>query len=214
MKASRKQLHAAKSQLKILHDRLETEEKQLKVSRRMSMKEKQLLKITKNVTSSFKLESLFENVMHHSCELLDADRSALFLIDSDKDEMYSKAANDSKQIRIPRTASLCGFVATTGEHILLDNAYDDPRFNPSSDLKTGYKTKSVLCVAVKDQETDSILGCLEVINKRNNKVFTKDDLGLLEVLCDHISVAVKNCQKSEISASEIFCNISSQCAVS
>ena len=92
------------------------------------------------MTSSFKLETLFENVMRHSCELLDADRSALFLLDSEKDEMYSKAANDSTEIRIPRTASLCGSVVSTGESIMIENAYQDPRFNPSNDLKTGYKT--------------------------------------------------------------------------
>ena len=60
MKASKSQLHTAKSQLQMLHQRLEEEEKQTKMSRRKSVKEKQLFKITKDVTSSFQFEALFD----------------------------------------------------------------------------------------------------------------------------------------------------------
>ena len=98
------------------------------------------------MTSSFQFEALFDIVMHQSCELLEADRASLFLVDYNTDQMYSKVANDSDEIRVPRSASICGYVSTTGEPLLINNAYEDARFNPSSDIKIRVQKQNLFYV--------------------------------------------------------------------
>ena len=116
--------------------------------------------------------------------------------------MQLKVANHLTKSECHSQRQFVDMYQQQGNH-LIDNAYEDARFNPSNDIKFGYKTKSVLCVAVKDGKNGDILGCVEVLNKRNNQVFSPDDLNLMEILCEHISVAVKNGEKSKVSASEI-----------
>ncbi len=73
--------------------------------------------------------------------LLDADRCTLFLLDAERGELWSKVAEGSKEIRVPVTKGIAGHVVTTGELLNIKDAYQDSRFNPEIDKRTGYRTK-------------------------------------------------------------------------
>ena len=60
------------------------------------------------------------------------------------------AKGESRTIRIPMNKGIAGAVATTGKSIRIDEAYLDPRFNKEVDIKTNYRTKTILAVPIKD----------------------------------------------------------------
>jgi adenylate cyclase len=85
---------------------------------------------------------------------MQADRSTLWLIDEASGEFWSKVkSGDGKslvELRIPSTTGIVGHVATTGETLNIPDAYQDPRFNPDADKRTGYRTRNILCMPVFD----------------------------------------------------------------
>jgi len=87
-------------------------------------------------------------------------------------------------------AGLAGAVACEGEVVNVADAYHDARFNPEFDYKTGYKTRSVLCVPVHDRE-GRVIGVTQAINKLQG-VFDAADVDLLRAISSQIGVALEN----------------------
>lgn len=120
--------------------------------------------------SSLDLEDTLKNVMDQAKELMDADRSTLWLIDKDKNELWTKIPINGKltEIRIPRTAGFAGMVAESGEPLLIPfDVYDDERSEKAkeTDQKTGYRTCSMLCMPVFNADKE-LIGVTQLINKK------------------------------------------------
>ncbi|MGK7903302.1 MAG: adenylate/guanylate cyclase domain-containing protein [Hormoscilla sp.] len=120
--------------------------------------------------SSLDLEDTLKKVMDQARELMNADRSTLWLIDQEKDELWTKIpiAGELREIRIPRTAGFAGMVAQSHQHLLIPfDLYEDPRSETSkqTDQKTGYRTCSMLCMPVFNAD-DELIGVTQLINKK------------------------------------------------
>ena len=96
--------------------------------------------------------------------------------------------------------SIAGSCVFHKKTVNLPNAYQDSRFDPTWDKKTGYRTRSVLCCPIIDTSTDECLGCLQIINKKDRynrtdtpeAVFKGRDQELGRDFCSVIAIAVKN----------------------
>ncbi len=66
-------------------------------------------------------------------------------------------------LAIPSSQGLAGFVATRGESLLVNNITADIRHDPEWDARTGYKTKAILAVPLRDAR-DEVRGCLQLLN--------------------------------------------------
>ena len=108
-------------------------------------------------------------------ETLGCDRCTFFLVDRAKQEVWSKAAIglEIAEIRLPTRRGVVGYVARTGRMLNLKDVYNDPRFDRSVDQQTGYRTKSMLTMAIKDGAGD-VVGVLQALNKLDG-IFTPDD---------------------------------------
>ena len=126
-----------------------------------------LLDVMNSLTAERDLGRLLHKIMHKTLEVMDAERSTLFLLDEAKQELWSKVAEGvgTKEIRIPVGVGIAGLVARTGETVNIPDAYQDTRFNPDVDRSTGYHTRTILCMPLKSPE-GRILGVLQVLNKR------------------------------------------------
>ncbi len=126
-------------------------------------------------------------------QLLNADRGSVFLMDDAKQELYSIIAlgAELKEIRFPINTGLAGYVARTGEALKVADAHLDERFNPEFDHKTGYRTRSVLAVPMRDHAGRRI-GVIQVINKKTGEVFTREDEELLVAIASEASIAILN----------------------
>jgi len=142
--------------------------------------------------STLDLNELLAMVLERISEVMDADRSTLYLLDEDTGELWSKVAQGEHvlEIRLHVGEGLAGSVAKTGRSLNLKDAYQDPRFDTEWDRRTGYRTLSVLCVPMKNQHGRTI-GVVQVLNKASG-YFTTEDEALLSALASQAAVSIEN----------------------
>jgi adenylate cyclase len=154
--------------------------------------ELEFLDIVSEVTSDIKIGSLLQKVMGEATRMLNAERSTLFLNDEKTGELWSEVGQGlaAMQIRLPNHVGIAGAVFTSGKTINIPYAYADLRFNPAFDKKTGYFTRSILCVPIVNQR-GVIIGVTQVLNKRGGP-FTAEDESRLKAFTAQISIALEN----------------------
>lgn len=159
--------------------------------------EAQLLEITTAMSFELHLERLLNKIMDTTKDLLSADRCTLFLADEKTSELWTKIAQglESKEIRFPNHLGIAGSVYTTGKTINIPDAYVDSRFNPDVDKKTGYRTRSILCMPVKNKE-GVLIGAIQVLNKEGGP-FTVIDEKRLAAFSAQASIALENAKLFE-----------------
>ena len=103
---------------------------------------------------------------------MEADRCSIFLHDPHTDELWSTIALGmaGEVIRIPSGVGLAGHCFQTGETINLEDAYTDKRFNKEVDSRTGYRTRSVLCMPIYNR-AGSRLGIIQLLNKKDGDFY-------------------------------------------
>lgn len=156
-----------------------------------------LVKIGRSITAQTDINVLLRVIAEETKVAMQADRCTVFLLDKKTNELWSKIALglDSEEIRFPADKGLAGYVVRTGESINITDAYNDPRFNPDVDKATGYTTKTILCMPIKNNN-QKIIGAFQVLNKVNG-VFTKSDEDLLVAIGGSASIALENAQLFE-----------------
>ena len=158
----------------------------------MSIKIENILELLKTINSTIDFDSIFQIIINSIRDFLNVERCSLFLVDIDENILWSKIAHDLEieKIIIPLDKGLVGTCAKTGEIIIVNNAYEDERFCQDVDKKTGFTTKTVLCYPLKNLE-EQIVGVLQLINK-NNAPFSEEDIELLNILSQHLVIALNN----------------------
>ncbi|MEG4988534.1 GAF domain-containing protein [Microcoleus sp. BR0-C5] len=155
-----------------------------------------LLRATTTLGQSLDLETTLRSVMDQARDLMQADRSTLFLLNRETNELWTKVAKaDGKtmmEIRIPANRGIAGYVASTGQPLNITDAYDDPRFDPSTDQQTGYRTRTVLCMPVHNAKGE-LIGVTQLINK-NQGTFTPSDEEFLRAFNSQAGMALQNSQ--------------------
>ena len=154
--------------------------------------ELEFLDIVSEVTSDIKIGSLLQKVMGEATRMLNAERSTLFLNDEKTNQLWSEVGQglEAMQIRLPNHVGIAGAVFTSGKTINIPYAYADLRFNPAFDKKTGYFTRSILCVPIINQR-GRLIGVTQVLNKRGGP-FTNEDESRLKAFTAQISIALEN----------------------
>ena len=154
-----------------------------------------ILEANMAISANLNLNTLLHIVMSLTEELIDPEVSAVMLLSQDKKELYWEVSRGEKsdffldRITLPVGEGIGGKVAQTGESILVNDVRKDPRWNSSYDEKSGFETRSILCVPVKFH--GEILGVIEVINKKEGE-FNSRDLRILEILAAQTGGAIEN----------------------
>jgi len=151
-----------------------------------------LLKVGRTMAVETNLDTLLTIIAKEINIALNADRCTVFLLDTEKNELWSKVAlgMDLKEIRFKADKGIAGSVVQTGETINIKNAYNDKRFNTEIDSKTGYKTKSILCMPIRNMSHE-IIGAFQVLNKKGGH-FTRKDEDLLIAIGSSAGIALEN----------------------
>ena len=154
--------------------------------------EARILEVTQVVSSELNIEKLLRKIIGIVTDLLDAERSTLFVHDPETDELWSRVAEglSEREIRIPSNVGIAGEVFTTRTAINIPDAYADPRFNPEVDRKTGFHTRSILAVPVLNKLGIPI-GVMQVLNRRGGP-FRLRDQRRLEMLASQSAIALDN----------------------
>jgi adenylate cyclase len=156
-----------------------------------------LVEVADTVTQRLSLDHQLPRLIELIVEALDAERASLFLHDADAGELFSRVARGDgvSEIRIPQSVGIAGSVFSSGGGEIIDDVYRDARFNPEVDRQTGYRTRSILCVPLRNR-ADQVIGVTQVLNKRSEK-FTAIDMALLEAISRHAAAALEQAQMVE-----------------
>jgi adenylate cyclase len=131
-------------------------------------------------------DEAFESMLDQALEaftfklgrLLDCERSSLFLVDEERGELWLKVAEEEGgvpvTVRMPIDKGIAGRVATTGETLRIDDAYQHPGFNPEVDRATGFRTRAVLCVPLRDA-SNRVFAVAQLLNPRGRSCFGETD---------------------------------------
>ncbi|MBF0434491.1 MAG: GAF domain-containing protein [Magnetococcales bacterium] len=166
----------------------------MEITRRLEM---DFLEMVSDITSEIEIDSLLQKVIREATRLLQADRGTLFLNDEKTNELFSRVAMGGSigEIRLPNHVGIAGAVFTSGETINIPYAYADLRFNPAFDKKTGYFTRSIICIPVSNKEGRTI-GVTQMLNKRGG-AFTQEDESRLKAFTAQVAIALENAKLFE-----------------
>ncbi len=149
----------------------------------------------KALTSSLQLDQVLRTIMEKINEVLRPDTWSLLLMDQDKNELYFQIATGVgaealRDVRIPLGKGIAGWVAQSGEPVVVPDTAQDSRFFSKVDEKTKTETRSIVAVPVRFR--DQCLGVIELINCVGPEGFSGRDLALLEALADYAAIAIEN----------------------
>ena len=154
--------------------------------------------IGKTLSSVLDRDRLLVLIMDEVTRLMDAERGTLYIVENEKGELWSKIAQKAeiKEIRLKIGVGIAGHVAKTGEIINIKDAYKDDRFDPTTDKKTGYRTRSILCMPIREPvkkkgQEGEIIGVVQILNKKSG-VFADEDEDLLTSLCSQVAISLVN----------------------
>lgn len=151
-----------------------------------------MLEISSALGTAFHIDDLLKIVVEKTTELMDAERSTLFLVDDETGELWSKIVQGSMnvEIRLKLGQGIAGWVANTGKSLNIRDAYRDPRFNPKVDEDTGYQTRNILCQPIRNLQ-GNIIGVIQVLNRVSGH-FTDEDEYLLSAIASQAAIAIEN----------------------
>jgi adenylate cyclase len=158
-----------------------------------------LLRATQTLGQSLDLEATLQIVMEQARILMQADRSTLFLHRKEMGELWTKVEVADRstmvEIRIPANRGIVGYVASTGQALNISDAYKDPRFDPTTDRKTGYITRNILCLPVFNSANE-LIGVTQLINKQQGS-FTSSDEEFMRAFNIQAGIALENARLFE-----------------
>jgi adenylate cyclase len=159
--------------------------------------EVRILQLSHDLAGELNLDRLLSRLVHATTELLNADRSTLFLYDKKTNQLFSRVAEELeiREIRIPTDTGIAGAVFTTRQTANIADPYNDPRFNKEVDRRTGYHTDSILAMPIINKAGQCI-GVTQVLNKQGGR-FTARDEARLGAFTAQITIALENAQLFE-----------------
>jgi two-component system sensor histidine kinase HydH len=158
---------------------------------------KKMVQFSSLVNSSLDTEEVLNNALMIVEEWLNAEVSSIFEVDRGKGELFFRCSRGSsseqlKTMRLPIGQGIAGWVAQTEQPLICADPYQDDRFSRQFDQKSGFCTRSILCVPLKSH--DRLMGVVEVLNKKGGPTFSDDDLEMLILLSNMIGPALENAQ--------------------
>ncbi|MEC9464583.1 MAG: adenylate/guanylate cyclase domain-containing protein [Myxococcota bacterium] len=145
------------------------------------------------ISSVAELNEVLRMTMQKSRKVMSAEASSLMLLAEDGSKLrffvttgdYGSKLDEGE---VPLGHGLAGWVAEHREPLLVEDAYDDPRFDRGYDNQTGFKTGSVLCVPLEIQ--GKLLGVAQVLNPTDKKTFEPSDMRTFSIFAHHAAIAI------------------------
>ena len=156
-----------------------------------------LLEVGHVVSSTLNLNELLLKIMNKTTEVMRCETSTVYLVDELTNELYfhiisgdPNVGSRLQEIRLPMGKGVAGWCAQHNEPVIVPDAEKDERFFKGADKKSGFVTRSMLCVPMRIK--DKVIGVLQVINRIGDIPFNNHDLETLENVANQASTAIEN----------------------
>lgn len=157
---------------------------------------RRLAEITKIINSTLDIGKLLNRIMQAIKDIMQTEASSLLFYDESTNELVFKVAVGeggdklSEKYRTSVSEGIVGWVARTKQPIIIDDVYQDERFNPEFDKITNFKTRAVICAPLLFK--GKLLGVIQGINPKHKATFNADDMDLFQLFVDQAVMAVQN----------------------
>ena len=161
-----------------------------------------LLNINNDIAQTKNLDEALDTLVNITSSVVGAERATVFINDDSSQELYSRVAqgNFKREIRFMNNKGIAGWVFQNDKGSIVDDAYKDDRFNKSIDMRTGYRTKSILCAPLRTISGE-VIGVTQLLNKIKS-TFNNQDLDLLESMTKQAAIAIQSHVMIEIKEKE------------
>ena len=152
-----------------------------------------LLSLQRELALETDIDVVLHRIADSAVTLLDAERATVYVVDRERAEVWSRVVTESelREIRLPLDGrGLASEVARGGGVLRIDDPYGDPRFDATVDARTGFRTRSML-VAPIDARDRTRLGVLQVVNKKGDQPFSKEDEDMSRSLASSAGIALE-----------------------
>ncbi|HMQ68421.1 MAG TPA: SpoIIE family protein phosphatase [Ignavibacteria bacterium] len=160
-----------------------------------------LHEISQRISEMKSLDQLLNEIIESCKEVLKAEASSLLIYDEELNELYFEIATGEKGEQVIKKSfkmgeGIAGWVAEHREPLLIEDCYKDPRFNKEFDIKSNFRTKSMICVPMIRKE--KLIGVIQVINKKGDQIFSERDLNIFSILASQCAISIENARLTEI----------------
>lgn len=166
-------------------------------ARRFERRYQMLVSFGRKLVGVVRLRPLLGLLADEVRRVVGASRCSIFLVDARGKELWTPVAHglEGQDLHLPLGAGIVSHVVFSGRAMRVHDAYRDPRFDPSVDQMTGYKTRNIMAVPLKDREGRTF-GVFQVLNKSHGD-FDAEDEGLLDILAALAASAVESARLYE-----------------
>jgi signal transduction histidine kinase len=151
--------------------------------------------VTRQLTSTLELEPLLQNILRSAVGILNCEAGTLFLVDEQTRELVFRVtagpvAKDVLGQRLPAGSGIVGRAVATASAVIENNVKPSDDWSSDPEMQRGFQTRAVLTVPLLVH--DSVMGVIEVINRKDGLPFVEEDLTLLTAFGGQAAVAMEN----------------------
>ncbi|WP_058534246.1 GAF domain-containing protein [Legionella saoudiensis] len=178
-----------------------------------------LSQIYRDLAATSNLKEITKKLIDVTVDVIGCERGTIFLNDQKTNELYSFIAQGDLhfEIRILNNSGLAGWTFTNNEAVFLTDVEEDERHNKQVDKITGFQTRSILCVPLRNANNE-LIGVTQMLNKIDGD-FSDSDVKFVQTLTEHAAMAIQNqltieqielCHQKDLHFLETISNVSSE----
>lgn len=154
-----------------------------------------LIEVNQAIEAGGNIQGLLEMIMEKCMKVITVEAVSLLLVTADRKHLKFRVAlgpkgKDIKPFFVEIGKGIAGSVAKTGKPIIIEDAYEDKRFDQSFDERSGFLTKSILCVPLIYKKRR--IGVVQALNRLDDKPFNEHDLRTFNIFAGQAALAIQN----------------------
>src|SRR5271168_5125788 len=150
--------------------------------------------VARALTSSLELEEILGAIMDKMAQFFGPERWSLLMVNEATGELYyaiavGENAESLKGLRVPMGEGVAGWVASTGNPLVVPDVALDPHWSAFASKHPDLKIKSIACVPVRSG--NKTLGVIQLLNSKLD-LLSEYSISFLRILCDYSAIAIQN----------------------
>ncbi|HXF79683.1 MAG TPA: GAF domain-containing SpoIIE family protein phosphatase [Usitatibacter sp.] len=154
-----------------------------------------ILAVAAKLATPFDLGTMLREVVNAAKQVLGAERGSVWLYEAESDELVLEIATGIDPVRVASGTGLVGSCARNRDIINVPDCYSDPRFDPETDRRSGYRTRCMLTLPLIGHDA-TLVGVMQVLNKADG-TFGAEDEALATVLAAQCAIALQRVRMTE-----------------
>lgn len=152
-----------------------------------------LLHAIEGINRTMELKSLLLKCMNSACQVMESEASSLMLLDEMSNELHVSVPTGPikdkiKGMSIPKDKGVAGWVLKSKEPYYSNSMNESQVF--WGELNSDFNTHSIMCVPLLNSK-DEAMGVIQVLNKKDGKQFTEDEIPVFETLAGHVAMSIE-----------------------